>query len=263
MEKNCRKLLRRLLSILVRPLDLQIVTSRHKNACPSYGRLKKLPEIGTVIDVGVGDQGSPFLYSRFPNARFISIDPLTEAAMAVKRYLPSAENPFIQTALGAKDIASIKVEVSRKASRTSLLQRVQHDGMSQPVEERQITVRKLDSVMNELGYTLDAVSCTLDEPRHSIGTPILLKIDTEGYELECLRGAEQTLTIVSYVLLEAPLTLNFTNSYTFSEIVAFMAERQFEVFQILKAGNNNVDLLFCKSEDPLRRDWSYGNQKTI
>lgn len=231
--------------------------------------------MGMVIDVGVGDQGSPFLYSHFKNAYFISVDPLEEGRKAVQRYLPTARNTFVQSALGSADRSKITIDVSVKPSRTSLLQRIQHDNMSQPLEKREITIRTLDSVMSELGCKLAPPchphppqknsSCQIG-PRHKGDSgyhPVLLKIDTEGYELECLLGAEETLKDVSYVLLEAPLTLNFDNSYTFSELIHFMANNQFEVFQILKAGNNNVDLLFCKNDDPLRHEWSYGNQKTI
>ena len=42
-------------------------------------QIKKLPEIDTLIDIGVGDKGTPDLYERFPNQKLILIDPLHES----------------------------------------------------------------------------------------------------------------------------------------------------------------------------------------
>ena len=43
-----------------------------------WDQLKKLPEIDTLIDIGVGDIGTPMLYERFPNQKLILVDPLDE-----------------------------------------------------------------------------------------------------------------------------------------------------------------------------------------
>lgn len=213
---------------------------------PSYARLGKIPAMSTVIDVGVGDGGSPFLYSHSPNAFFVSIDPLGECARAVERHLSKDQSVFVQTALGSKDTEAT-IRVSRKLSRTSLLNRVKHDENSYPTEERAIKIRRLDVVVEEL-----------EQAQKFLKAPILLKIDVEGYELECLRGASVTLERCAFVILEAPLTENFAGSYKFSDLIAAMSEKGFEVFQVLKAGNNSIDLLFGKVDDPLRRIWSYG-----
>lgn len=218
---------------------------------PSYARLRKIPAVATVIDVGVGDQGSPFLYSRFPDSFFISIDCLFEAAEAVKRHLPESRSYFVQTAVGAEN-SETNFQVSAKPSRTSLLERFKNDWSSAPVEERITTIRKLDDVIEEFESLMG-----------SLEMPLLLKIDIEGYELECLRGATRVLSKTSYIILECPLTDNFENSYSFSDLVGFMAKHSFELFQVLKAGNNSMDLLFTRANSPLRQIWTYGNMETI
>lgn len=222
-------------------------SARHLDRNPSYRRLEKLPEVSTVIDVGVGDQGSPFLYSRFPMAFFVSIDPLHECSEILDQYLGEGRHVFIQTAVGSEE-SEETISVSAKPSRTSLLERVQHDDKSKATEERTITIRRLDGIIDGVEWDLGPLK-----------TPILLKVDTEGFELECLLGAPKMLDKCSYVILEVPLTDNFNNSYRFSEIIGFMSQSGFEVFQVLKAGNNNADLLFSRVGDPIRRQWSYGD----
>ena len=40
-----------------------------------WKQLEKLPEIDTLIDIGVGPNGTKDLYERFPSAQKILIDP--------------------------------------------------------------------------------------------------------------------------------------------------------------------------------------------
>ena len=44
-----------------------------------WDQLTKLPEIDTLIDIGVGNEGTPDFYERFSNSKLILIDPLEEA----------------------------------------------------------------------------------------------------------------------------------------------------------------------------------------
>lgn len=218
---------------------------------PRYTRLTKIPSVATIIDVGVGDQGTPFLYSAFPEAFFVSIDPLIEAARAVGQLLPESRSFFVQTAVGSEE-SEVSFHVSSKPSRTSLLRRVKDDASSASVEKRMTRIRRLDDVTQEAESSLG-----------SLKQPLMLKVDIEGYELECLVGATRTISQASYVLVEAPLTENFENSYRFSDLIGLMANNNFEVFQILKAGNNSIDLLFARADSPIRRMWTYGNTEII
>lgn len=76
-------MIKNILQNLLGKFGFQIVRTGSANKkygpIPGYYRLDKLPLLSTVIDIGVGHQGSPFLYKRFSDANFISIDPLREA----------------------------------------------------------------------------------------------------------------------------------------------------------------------------------------
>ncbi len=218
--------------------------TRKFGAEPGYHRLDKLPPLSTIIDVGVGDEGSPFLYERFKDAFYISIDPVAESENAVKQHLKDAQSVFIEKALGS-EIGVIELEVSNKTSRTSLYERTEYDSKSEITEKREVLIDTLDRVISDF----------------KIKSPSLLKIDTEGGELEVLRSGKKTLKKIDYVVLELPLTKNFENSYTFSDAILAMRENGFEVFQILKAQNRTADVLFCKSDDKIRQEWAKDDEK--
>ena len=211
---------------------------------PGYHRLDKLPDISTVIDVGVGDEGSPFLYERFPDAFYISIDPVSESENALKNHLNSDQSVFVERALGTEK-GSIKIEVSNKPSRTSLYKRTDYDDKSESMEIREVEMDTLDNTLSDYNFA----------------SPSLLKIDTEGGELEVLKGGKKTLERVDYIVLELPLTKNFKDSYDFSDAILLLKENGFEVFQILKAQNRTSDILFCKKDDQIRWEWAKDDQK--
>jgi FkbM family methyltransferase len=221
-----------------------LIEKKKLDKMPSYCRLKRIFGVKMIIDVGVGDQGSVFLYNSFPGAFFVSINPLVEARNAIKN-LPNSL--FFEVALGSSP-GKTKIEVSKKPSRSSILKRNRHDKYSIPIETRNISITTLDTLMKKIEHKIPCKGKKL------------LKIDTEGYELEILKGGQDTIEKgIDYIILEAPLTDNFSKSYSFSEIVGFLANKNFEVLQVLKAGNNSIDLLFARKDDELRKKLSYGN----
>ena len=77
--------------------------------------------------------------------------------------------------------------------------------------------------------TLDGLLNPLD----ALERPLILKIDTEGNELNVLRGADLLLASTDFVIAEASIAKRFENSYEFDEMIAFMAGRGFKLFSIL------------------------------
>lgn len=201
-----------------------------------WDRLSLLQSVNTVIDVGIGDKGSPFLYSYFPNARFISIDALIECKQVVERALADSteQNLFIHTALGSS-AGHIDINVSRKLSRSSVLERTSIPDQSYDITERRRV--RLE--------TLDAVTASLD-----LKSGILIKIDVEGFELEVLKGSTELLAKTKYVMIEAPSSKNFQCSYTFLELAIFMKELSFDYFLIVKSDIPHFDVCFFKGDRP-------------
>lgn len=91
--------------------------------------------------------------------------------------------------------------------------------------------------------------------------PDFLKLDVQGFELEVLRGANEVLQSVEAVMMEVSLIEINKGAPLFAEVVRFMADRGFEVGDVLEIhrrpldqATNQVDLLFVRSNHPLLSD---------
>lgn len=94
------------------------------------------------------------------------------------------------------------------------------------------------------------------------GQPVeFLKLDVQGFELEVLAGATETLKSAQAVLLEVSLIAINKGAPLMSDVVAFMKERGFEVLDILEIhhrpldkATNQVDLLFVPGSSEFLQD---------
>ena len=91
--------------------------------------------------------------------------------------------------------------------------------------------------------------------------PDFIKLDVQGYELEVLRGASQILEQAQAVLMEVSLIEINRGAPLMAEVVGFMADKGFEVCDILELhrrpldrATNQVDLLFVLPNSPLLND---------
>ncbi len=91
--------------------------------------------------------------------------------------------------------------------------------------------------------------------------PDFIKIDTQGYELEILKGGEKTLAHAEFVLLEVSLLDIYVNSPLVIDVLNFMKERGFVLYDIctlMKRPLDNAlfqsDFLFVKENSRFRNN---------
>lgn len=103
-------------------------------------------------------------------------------------------------------------------------------------------------------------TATLDET--VAGTPFkkpgLLKLDVQGAELDVLRGGTRTLASADAVVLEASIVEEYKGSPLIHEVIAFMAERGFLLYDVCTVWRNTpseamnqADLIFVRRGAPL------------
>jgi hypothetical protein len=88
--------------------------------------------------------------------------------------------------------------------------------------------------------------------------PILLKLDVQGFELEVLRGAEETMKRAEVILLELSLVRYNRTAPLFDEIVKFMKEHSFLAYDFCDFHRFDdvvlqLDAFFVKENSPLRK----------
>ena len=188
-----------------------------------------------VFDIGV-DFGTPELYNAFPNCKFVLVDPVAESETKVEAWRGRIDYDFHCCALGARKskmtlhVPSTDTKV--RHSRASMLEFEDgYDDVFASVETREVQVKRLDEVAKGMKGTFG------------------LKIDTEGFELEVIKGATQTLKRTEFVIAEASVQMRYKGGYRFSDLVAAMAKNGFEILEFLRPirpGSADCDVLFAR-----------------
>lgn len=121
------------------------------------------------------------------------------------------------------------------------------------------------SVLPEMtSYDKEAIRLrmdTLDSLMESAGpeTPVLMKLDVQGFELEILKGGKKALGAAEVVIMEASLLQYNEGAPLFADVVAFMRDEGFEVYDF--CGQNRresdhalfqTDVVFARRESGLR-----------
>jgi FkbM family methyltransferase len=112
-----------------------------------------------------------------------------------------------------------------------------------PVRMQPTTVIPLDSL--------------LDEP--DFPPPALVKIDTEGFEMEVFKGAERTLASAEVLVVEVSFFQWYPKTPQFVDVVSYLAPRGFSVYDFcwfirrpLDGALGIVDVCFVNDKSPLR-----------
>mgnify|MGYP006083987745 CR=1 FL=1 len=193
-----------------------------------WKQLDKLPNIDTLIDIGVGPTGTPDLYQQFNTQKLILIDPLSESEIFVKENLNHRNFSFYKTALGAEK-SELIINVEEELGRSTLLNVSDINYEGAPIEKRSIKVDKLDTVLS------------LEKNLGKIG----IKIDTEGYELNVILGASICLQSTKFVLAEVRHNHeSFDGVYKMHEFISAMTDNGFVLTMILTAKPFIADLCF-------------------
>ena len=174
-----------------------------------------------VADVGV-HSGTPQLYRAFPDCKFVLIDPRAEAEAETRARLAPRDYDFLACAAGAEDgELELRIPVTHKGTTAPAMAGFKPitGPMARIVrshETRTVPVRPLDRIL---------------EPYPGC---VGLKIDTEGFELEVLQGAAQTLRRCEFVILELSLIRRFDGVAAPSRIIAELARAGLELRDVLR-----------------------------
>lgn len=197
-----------------------------------------------IFDVGAYQGEFAQLCLRiWPKVSITCFEPLAhkvQQLQAIASHLPAIQ--VVPGLLGASPAQNIPIHEMETAS--SILE----EQLEQNAKISFHTMRTVDQVASESGVI-----------------PDLLKLDVQGYELEVLRGAEQTLSHMQAILAE----VNFLDIHRgvplSAEIIRWLDDRDWVAFDIcgltrrpLDQALWQADLLFVQRNSSLRKDkrWS-------
>jgi FkbM family methyltransferase len=177
---------------------------------------------GAVIDVGA-HKGQFALYARarFPDATLYCFEPLDGPRHLLQRVLARDDALHVVAAAAGATPGKARINVSRRDDSSSLLEITHRQAAMFPGTEK-------DGNVETEVVALDSYFTGRD-----LTSPVLLKLDVQGYELEALRGAAGLLARVDSVLVECSFRELYAGQPLFDEVVAWLRGHGFA----LRAGN--------------------------
>lgn len=222
--------------------------NKNRNMKSCYEHLKSLnfyPK--TIIDVGVAS-GTPELSSTFPKSFFYLIEPLSHFKNANMNFLKTHTGELVSAAAG-KISGNTQINVhDDHLEGSSILQ----EAMGEKADGHKEFVKII---------TLDSIF--VDK---KLETPTLLKIDVQGTELDVLRGFKKHIKLVDVIVLEASAFKFMKGSPEIYDIISFMKNYEFVVYDIvigwyrpLDNALGQIDIFFVKENGKFRKSHDYSN----
>ena len=207
------------------------------------GVLAHIKQLGfnpaTIIDVGAAN-GTECFYEIFPQSYHFAIDPLVENETALRDLKKKYHIDYLIKAVGSYE-GEIKINVhTDHLDGSSLLkeQNIEFDGI-----EREIPITTLNNVSKN----------------QTFNGPIILKIDTQGSELDILKGSIELLKKTDFIILETSLFPFYKGQPIIEDIILFLKEQDFTLYDIcdltyrlLDGACGQADLAFVKREGVFR-----------
>lgn len=192
----------------------------------------------TIVDVGAfeGDW-SRLAREIWPQSRILMFEPNVQKQARVSVVANSLGASLFCELLGANDGAPVSFNVMESGS--SVLS--ERSPLDRIIENRKL--RRMDTLIEE------------------VESPVFVKIDTQGYELEVLKGAQRILPKIDAILLEVAIIEINEGAPLLDEVVAFLKLLGFVTYDILEfhrrpldGALNQIDILFVRENSPLVAD---------
>lgn len=169
----------------------------------------------SIVDAGANiGQFARAATETFPSATIIAFEPLPDIAEQMRSNLGDTEHVDVRTQALGRDDGTVILRRNEYSQASSVLRLRSDAARSFKLQERdtvEVPVSRLDTALQ--GENLER--------------PLLIKLDLQGYELEALHGAEQTLGGTSYVLVEIALQPMYEGQPDFDDVYSFLKSAGF------------------------------------
>src|ERR1700722_1158441 len=207
--------IKRLGRVLLRPAALRASVAWPVFSISSFEMISKLLERNVVpnsiIDVGANvGQFTIAADKLFPNVQIYAFEPLKECAMRLEQNVRGLKHVAVYgLALGDRDGLS-SMHVNSYSLSSSILSLTPAHLRAFPhapeISTVQVPVATIDKIFEGV----------------CLASPVLLKLDVQGYEANVLRGGRALLKTVDYVVMEASLKPMYEGELLFDALVDLM-----------------------------------------
>lgn len=203
--------------------------------------------VNTILDIGIA-YGTPGLYGTIEDVKYHLIEPLIEYKGVIEKLCSQYDATYTLAAAGAQ-IGEVTFNVHPDMSGSSVLN--ESEGAHVDGTPRVVPVTTIDSEVDSFG----------------LEGPFLIKIDVQGFELTVLDGAIKTLDDTEAIILEVSLFEFYKGSPLIADVLTYMKERGFLVYEIfsptyrpLDGAMGQVDIAFVKADGVLRQSDHYATK---
>jgi FkbM family methyltransferase len=200
-----------------------------------------------IIDAGAANGDSPFL-SVFPSSKFVWIEPCQE----FEKDLISLQKRFngeYHIAVAGAEPGTSYIEVYDGFYGSTIMSSV--DGHPTSKEKRPVPMIRVDQLVTP-----------------NANSSILLKADTQGSELEVLKGAINLFPNVELILLEVCLFHFYDNGPDFLDICNWLKTHGFMPYSFVNFSNRPldkalfmIDVFFVQTEGKFRKTHQWASPK--
>jgi FkbM family methyltransferase len=180
----------------------------------TYDIARAAGNVNTIVDVGANIGQSAIRFrAAFPKARIVCLEPVSGTFAELKRRTAQLDVDYFNIALGSENTRSTIYLTSHAFSTTNSLVRSTVEAMAGTEE---VVVETLDFFVDQ----------------QKISEIDILKIDVEGFDLEVLKGAVQTLTAgkIRFVIMEVGFHPGDNRHPLFDDARGMLMDYGFRVF---------------------------------
>ena len=209
------------------------------NQKSSFLRLKHLGFTpNTILDIGAFEGNwAEDIYTIFPNAHILMVEGQKNKKDTLELKSKNIPNSNVQIALLGAEIKNVEFNIYETASS------VFKEDNETNAKTEQIELTLLDDLV--LGTEFEQTD--------------LIKIDTQGYELEILKGGKNVLKSAKVVLMEVSMLGIYKGAPLIDEVISFMKVNGFVLYDICSIMRRpydqalfQSDFLFLKEDHLLR-----------
>ncbi|MEK6891362.1 MAG: FkbM family methyltransferase [Nanoarchaeota archaeon] len=209
-----------------------------KNNCKLVKKF--YPDIKTFVDIGASTGTFIKGFKReFPNCKIYAFEPVEESFIKLKKDFPEVDS--YNLALGSENKTKVFFENKSNAEGSNLVGYEETKGYidNNDIKKQEINIKRFDDL------------------NISIQSPCFTKIDTNGYELEVLKGMQNKLKEIDILQVEIIFPSFFKRldgKSKISEIISFLSNYGFNVFiqqniHVINGTIAHCDLIFFKDKN--------------